>query len=251
MKVYFISDLHIQAATDPLYQPLLKIIGQLQAGDYLVLAGDIFDLFLGSKRNFSCEYIEFIERVRQASERGVQIHYIEGNHDFLMQAAFSRMKNVTVHHSEAVLDLQGRKIYIAHGDLVDRNDYKYRALRAVFRSAPLKVAVSLMPESLAESIGKKLSQHGKTQRPISAERLASPRRDALRQVFRSFAENKIREGFTYVVLGHCHDLDEQEFNNPENTGRYYNLGYPRIHKSYLIWNVDSGKEPQFAIYPEF
>ncbi|HAR41121.1 MAG TPA: hypothetical protein DCS07_00555 [Bdellovibrionales bacterium] len=244
MKIHFLSDLHIEGVSDPLYKILLNLLrDHLQPGDVLVLAGDIFDLFIGSKESFSREYSEFLEALREVGVRGAVTHYIEGNHDFLMKQTFRGMKNVHVHSSELQLEVAGRKIYVAHGDLVDREDYGYRLLRGAFRSLALKAAIEVMPEKLVGFIGKKSSSYGKVRKPILSDQLSPSRRKRLRRIFHAFAEEKISEGYALVVLGHCHDLDEQEIESAVNTGHYYNLGYPRIHKSYLLWDVDAGAAP--------
>jgi hypothetical protein len=38
-------------------------------------------------------------------------------------------------------------------------------------------------------------------------------------------------------MGHCHDLDEMQFNIGGRPGQYINIGYPRAHGSYVSWNV--------------
>ena len=135
MKLYIVSDLHIYSAEDPIYRSLLSLIQDvLTSGDILVLAGDIFDLFVGDKQIFKDRYQLFFQALESASRSGAQIHYIEGNHDFQIQRALSKIKGISTHDAEVRLDLLGKKFFISHGDLAHQQDYPYRILRAVFRS---------------------------------------------------------------------------------------------------------------------
>src|SRR4051812_11842373 len=98
MRVLVVSDLHISGPEDPLYASLLSLLkDKAQRGDTLVLAGDIFDLFIGAKPIFISRYWEFLQELTSAGRRGVELHYIEGNHDFLIRRAFSKIPGMKIH----------------------------------------------------------------------------------------------------------------------------------------------------------
>jgi UDP-2,3-diacylglucosamine hydrolase len=88
MTLYAVSDLHIRDEHDPLYPPLLALLRErAMPGDQVVLAGDIFDVFVGDKPEFTERYAEFLRAARAAAARGVRVDYLEGNHDFLLGRA--------------------------------------------------------------------------------------------------------------------------------------------------------------------
>jgi UDP-2,3-diacylglucosamine pyrophosphatase LpxH len=79
MSLVVVSDLHIWGSEDPLYHSLVSLVlERAHPGDTLVLAGDIFDVFVGNKAIFVQEYSRFIDALKTASESGVKVHYIEG-----------------------------------------------------------------------------------------------------------------------------------------------------------------------------
>ncbi len=126
--------------------------------------------------------------------------------------------------------LAGKKmILIAHGDLVDREDTGYLRLRKFFRSKAIRSLSSFIPGETMDWIGKKLS------RPLEQKAREIPdywtpdEQKRLREIFRKFAEEKNRQGFDYIVLGHCHDLDEI-------TPFYWNMGYPPVHRQFLYYD---------------
>jgi UDP-2,3-diacylglucosamine hydrolase len=236
MALYVISDLHILDADDPLYFSLLRLLRERAvSGDVVVLAGDLFDLFIGTKQVFKRRYIDFFNALREASDKGVDIHYIEGNHDFLMAPALDGIQRLNVYSLEAKLEIEGKRFYFAHGDTVDSKDYGYRFLRAFFRSFFMRIVITLLPGKWVERIGEASSQKSSGGKPRLARELPLQRMEYLRNIYRSYAAERLAEGHDFVVMGHCHDLDEMSFNVGERRGQYVNVGFPRVHGSFLSW----------------
>lgn len=237
MNLYVVSDLHIWGSDDPLYRSLLSLIrDRAIKGDTLVLAGDLFDVFVGPKKVFVDEYGEFIRELKAAGERGIRIHYIEGNHDFLLKRVFAKSEGIALHPESVALEIARKRFFIAHGDLADSKDYGYRLLRGILRSPPLKAAIRVAPGKLVEKVGKKSSQYSRERSPRLPGELPIERRERLRTVYRSFAAERLAEGYDFVVMGHCHDLDEKTFTIGGRSGQYINVGYPRAHGSFLSWS---------------
>ena len=233
--LYAVSDLHIQDAQDPLYAPLLGLLTErAQPGDCVVLAGDIFDVFVGDKPEFTARYGGFIRAARAARARGVEIHYVEGNHDFLLARALG--PGVRVHARAVELRMGDKRFYFAHGDLADARDWGYRALRGFFRSPPFRAFVRLAPRGWLTAIGRHSSRYSRGEKTGLAVHLPRARLEDLRRAYRNFAAERVREGFDYVVLGHCHDLDEKSFTLDGREAQYINVGFPRAHGSFLSWS---------------
>ncbi len=236
MRLLVVSDLHILGPDDPVYLSLLDLLRhRTHPGDEVVLAGDIFDLFVGSKAVFRDRYEGFFSTLKEAGARGVNLHYIEGNHDFLLRKAFAEIPRFHLYPHEVKLELAGKRFFVAHGDTVDRSDYGYRALRVLFRSPLMKTLVKVTPGKVLDSIGKRSSEASRGSRPRMLAELPLDRAEALRRRFRSYAAEKLAQGYDYVVLGHCHDLDEMRFKVGDRQGQYVNVGFPRVHGSFLSW----------------
>jgi UDP-2,3-diacylglucosamine hydrolase len=236
VSLFALSDLHIHGTEDPLYRALLRVIREITvSGDVLVLVGDVFDLFVGDKSVFLETYHEFLSALGEAGRRGVRIHYIEGNHDFLIERAFQGLPGLEVHPHDVSVEHGGKKFFFAHGDTVDRGDYGYRLLRGFFRSPAMKLLVAAVPGSWLEKIGNESSYRSRGRKPVLPAQLPPERRERLRALYRDFSAEKIAEGYDFVVMGHCHDLDEKILEVAGRSGQYVNVGYPRVHGSYLAW----------------
>lgn len=250
MRLSVLSDLHIHGPDDPVYRSLLRVIGMASGeGEVVVLAGDIFDLFVGDKEIFRNRYADFFAAAAESLKRGVQIHYIEGNHDFLINRAFRGMDGFFVHSQEVSLELDQVRFFIAHGDLVDRSDVGYQMLRQLFRSAAMEAFVRLTPGVVLDLIGRTSSRYSRQKnsyRQHLRDEVTPARAARQRSVFHAFACDRIREGYDYVVLGHSHHADESSLTADGRRGRYYNVGFPREEGSYLVWTgSDNGfrREP--------
>lgn len=205
----------------------------------MVFAGDVFELWVGDSPYFSQKFAAFFDALQGLLRKGVGIWYIEGNHDFhLMQALPSGVRVVS---SEVALDLQApdgsaRRICIEHGDLADQEDRSYLVLRGVLRSPGVRLLSRLLPGKWLESCASWISRPAHRKAGDLPEHWNAEQRERLRSIYRTHAGLKKGQGFDWVVLGHCHDLDEWG-------GFYWNMGYPPVHRQYLVYDPapDSAK----------
>jgi UDP-2,3-diacylglucosamine pyrophosphatase LpxH len=135
----------------------------------------------------------------------------------------------------------GKKFFFAHGDTANRADYLYRGLRLFFRSPFIRFLVKIFPGEWVDAIGGWSSKTSRSAKPEIPYSLPLDRMERLRKVYRSYAAERLAEGYDYVVMGHCHDLDEMSFQIGGRAGQYVNVGYPRVHGSYLSWSPGDEK----------
>lgn len=243
-RLWVFSDLHIVNADSSLYSSLLKVLNEpSQPQDAVVFAGDIFDVLVGDSSYFYDKFEAFFERVRELAAQGVSVYFIEGNHDFHFQSFF---EGTSVQFQEELSLLlqssQGaQKIYIAHGDLVDQSDYSYRLLRGLIRSSWVKCIIHSAPGSWVHAVGQSWTRSPDDRTGHLPESWPTKKRDKLRSTFREFASEKKRQGFDFVILGHCHDFDQVE-------PFYFNMGYPPVHRQYLVYD-SSQEQVQRRIFP--
>ena len=238
MRVWIFSDLHLTDSTTSLYRSLLEVLQEpSRVDDTLVFSGDIFDLLVGDSPYFKHKFSEFFTAIDRCLEKGVKVYYIEGNHDFNLSRLFP--SNVHFEDESVVLkdEANQKKIYIAHGDLADPTDQDYLKLRRFLRSKALRRLMHWVPGPWIEKIGMNFSRPGEQKTADLPENWSPEKRDGLRQIYRSFAEKQKRLGFDYVVLGHCHDLDDQ-------APFYFNMGYPPVHRQFLFYETGDSSQKE-------
>jgi UDP-2,3-diacylglucosamine hydrolase len=225
-RIWVFSDLHLADTNSFLYRAFIDALSEPENDqDAVVFAGDIFEIFVGNSTYFHQKHQGFIAALKTLSRKKVALYYIEGNHDFHLKKAFGEIP-VQIFDAEVVIG----SIYIAHGDLVDQSDSGYLRMRKFFRSAGFKKFVELLPGKAVEWIGETIARtHEQKEGDLSFEPGSVP---SVRKIFRAYAEEKKRQGFDFIILGHCHDLDDlQPF--------YFNMGYPPVHRQFLYYSSES------------
>ncbi len=117
---YFISDAHIR--TDEGYRAKLLIKFLNEAKDKmtdLYILGDLFEFWFEYSLVFPKNYFKTLATLYNLIQDGKKIHYVLGNHevtigDFLENFGF------IVHPDHADIEIDGKRIFLAHGNKVDR-----------------------------------------------------------------------------------------------------------------------------------
>lgn len=74
-----------------------------------------------------------LKRLRDLTSAGLNIAFLGGNHDYLMDKRFEVQTGVEVAGDEVEVELGRRRVYLTHGDLLFSDDSKYLAFRRLTR----------------------------------------------------------------------------------------------------------------------
>jgi UDP-2,3-diacylglucosamine hydrolase len=231
MRAVFFSDAHLRGADDEGCALLLSFLRNASRNlDHLFVVGDLFDFWFSRGGVVYPGFQPVIEELAAMQSGGVNIHLFEGNHDFCLARYFTRYHGIEVFTDSALLQLDGRQIYIAHGDLVDESDRGYRLLRRVLRSRFFLGLQKLLPLPLLWRIAGLSSD-------ASKEYLAKPQ-EGLAAKMEAFALAKFEEGIDAVILGHCHLPAVRTHIVASRQRKFVLLGDWLNHRSYLT--LDNG-----------
>ncbi|MBI5598774.1 MAG: UDP-2,3-diacylglucosamine diphosphatase [Deltaproteobacteria bacterium] len=224
MKIVFIADAHIKGLDDPAQKTLCGFLENLSA-DRLVIMGDLFDFWAGFNDVLFREYSPLLSALSQLRKRGIEITYLEGNHDFSMGDLFTGSLGVKLYPDSAELTLNGKKAFLSHGDMVDRT-LTYALWRGFLRSFLFKALAAILPAAFV----------WKTARALSRKSRASGEKyRGIENHLKAFAREKIGEGYEAVVLAHSHipALDIIETNGKK--GVYVNPGSWTAGRNYIVY----------------
>jgi UDP-2,3-diacylglucosamine hydrolase len=227
MKSIFLSDAHLKSRGDPSYRDLMAFLEGLRMGgvDQLFIAGDFFDFWFCKDHHIYPEFVEIIEKLVALKTAGIQVTFCEGNHDFFLQSYFEKKLGMMVYRDWVVLEIDNRKTLLAHGDLVDRSNIKYRMLRKVLRSRCFYEIQMRTPSTVLWRLAR-LSSY--TSRNLSMES-----EDRLVEKMLSFSMEKFNQGFDTVILGHSHKPVLKEILVGGRLKIFATLGDWTRYKSYL------------------
>jgi UDP-2,3-diacylglucosamine hydrolase len=199
MRTIFLADAHLDRPADRNYRLLLDFLHSLRGTlETLFIMGDLFDFWVGFPSNPFCQYESVLAALEGLVESGGRIVYLEGNHDFHLGAVFRKRIRAEIHPGPVVVTLQGKRLYLCHGDQINRADRKYRFLRLILHSRITAVAIRFFPPSLALRIREHLQQTSR-----SGYRAREACWDS-REIIRAFAGSIRRQGLDGLVTGHFH-----------------------------------------------
>lgn len=196
MKAVFIADAHLQQPADTNYRALLEFLDHQADGlDALFLLGDIFEFWIGYRHAVFAEHLPLLARLQSLTSRGCRLFYVEGNHDFNLAPFFHHNLNCTVIADTRVIDFDGRKIFIGHGDLADPANKSYRLMRRFWRSRLLRLIAASVPADQAWRCGNYLCS--------LSRRHKQPAKDPSALVL-PYAAQCLQQGADSFICGHFH-----------------------------------------------
>lgn len=197
-QIYVIGDSHIGLG-DGSEEPVNAWLDRFAAlrPRALYLNGDLFH-YLIAHRNFRTRSVDLVmAKFRELRDRGIAIHYVEGNRDFFLKGSFVE-DAVTDIALEYAIPAGTKKYLIIHGDMINDRDFAYRFWRRASKNPVTKIGVSLVPKKIArnfvDGVEKKLAKSNfkhKSRVPV--------------ELMEQYGRTRAREGFTDVVFGHFHE----------------------------------------------
>jgi UDP-2,3-diacylglucosamine hydrolase len=232
----FFSDAHFTGRDPEEAESFLRFLdSEKERMGHLVIMGDLFEFFFGFKgvlskeRPFAfTEYLPILGGLQRLSRHGIRIKYFEGNHDFFLQSLFSEQfsMDVEVHPDGAEERLGGKKAFIAHGDLSNPKQWKYRAFRRILKSRWAYGLIHLAGPHLSRQVAQRLSEM--SYQKYHGDHLSGPP-----PAFKAYAHRKFLEGFEIVILGHSHFPEEIEEWIDGRRCLYFNVGDWMTRRSFL------------------
>ena len=225
MRALFLADAHLRKPSDPNYRALLAFLEeQYGKTDLLILLGDIFEFWIG-KETVTDNYAPLIDVFERMHQQGTKLIYVEGNHDFHMGPVFTRRLDCQIFPDGGSIDLDGKKVFLAHGDLANPDDTGYRRLRKFLRSDLVRFLIRTLPNRLLMAIG---DRAGHESRKTSVEQR---RNSPALEILKPYAEGILDMGHQAIVTGHYH----QPFHKKLGDGELIALGDWISQYSYAVY----------------
>ena len=230
-KIYFASDFHLGSPN--LKESLereKKIISWLNEiekdAKSIYLLGDIFDFWFEYKKVVPKGFVRFLAKLVDLIEKGIDIHYVVGNHDMWMRDYLEQEIGLKVHFQEFIIEQNHKLIFIGHGDGLGKGDYKYKVLKLIFSSKICKWLFSRLHPNFGISLGQAWSNKSKRKK----ETLVNEDKEILVEYCKEQQKNNPVD---YYVFGHRHIPMNIKIDERCN---YINLGDWVHHYSYAVYS---------------
>jgi UDP-2,3-diacylglucosamine pyrophosphatase LpxH len=219
VEMVVISDVHLGTFGCHANE-LVQYLRSIQP-ETLVLNGDIVDIWQFNKRYFPQSHMQVIKEIFSLLSLGTKVVYITGNHDEIMR----RYSDLTIGQLQLtdkwVLELDGKKIWIFHGDVFDRTTKGSAKIIAKLGGYgyDLLILINRFINHLLQLIGREkmsLSKQVKNGVKKAVSWIGNFEQTA--------AELAIENGYEYVICGHIHQPQQRIIKTEKGSVVYLNSG---------------------------
>jgi UDP-2,3-diacylglucosamine hydrolase len=198
---YFIADAHLgqgslesnRAREQDLLAFFDRVASERAA---LYVNGDLFDFWFEYGHAVPKRFIRVLHALGDLRRHGVPVSYVGGNHDFWIGDYLTRELGLAFTDGSLALDLQGRRIFLAHGDGLGPGDHGYKLLKRVLRNPIARGLFRWIHPDLGIPIATAVSHTSRRHAP----RPSRTEEALLARVGTPW----LRRGFDAVVIGHYH-----------------------------------------------
>ncbi len=227
-NVYFVSDSHLgvpnYTASLEREKLLVKWLDEIKNdANHLFLLGDIFDFWFEYKKVIPKGFARLLGKLSELSDSGVKIYYFIGNHDMWIRDYFSKEIGCTVFSCPQTFQINGKKVFVAHGDGLGPRDYGYKIMKRIFSCKFNQWMLSRLHPNFAISFGHFLSHRSRAANATKDEVFVGEAKEYL--ILFAKEKNKT-EKFDYFIFGHRHlalEMDIDESTKYINTGDWVRL----------------------------
>lgn len=214
-----ISDVHL-GTYGCQAKELLQYLKSIQPKT-LVLNGDIIDMWSFSKRYFPVAHMEVLRYIIKMSNLGTRVIYITGNHDEALRKYSDFILGNLELVDKLVLDLDGKKTWIFHGDVFDSSTKGYAKILAKLggKGYDLLILINSFINWILVALGKEKRSFSKMVKD-SVKKAVS----FVSNFETTAAEIAIQKKYSYVVCGHIHKPQMKEVINEHGKVLYLNSG---------------------------
>jgi UDP-2,3-diacylglucosamine hydrolase len=223
-NIYFASDFHLGS---PNFAESRKredrIVRWLNAIEpdcaELFLMGDVFDFWFEYRTVVPKGFIRFQGKLAAMADAGIKIRFFKGNHDMWVDDYFSMEMGMEIVSDELVIERNGRKFFLHHGDGLGPGDKKYKMLRKIFRNPLCQWLFSLVPPVIGLGIANKWSHSSK-----AGSKTEGVFESVEKEWLAVYAKEQLRVAhYDYFIFGHRHlplEIDLGQGSIYVNTGEW-------------------------------
>jgi len=186
----------------------------------LVLNGDIIDIWQFRKSYFPKAHLKVIQKIIGFASKGTKVYYVTGNHDEMLRKFSETCMGNFALVDKLVLDLDGKKAWIFHGDVFDSS---VQHAKWIAKLGGLGYDYLILLNRLVNWF---LLKMGKESYSFSKKIKAGVKK-AVKHIsdFESTAtELAIEQNYDYVICGHIHEPKIIRKENKTGTTLYLNSG---------------------------
>ena len=204
-----ISDLHLGIDRPDLAATLTSFLaGPATQAQQLFVLGDLFEFWVGDDALDEAFARDVAAAFRALADRGVPVHLMHGNRDFLLGEVFLARAGMNLLYDPTELELHGVPTLLMHGDTLCTDDIAYQAFRRHVRDPAVQRQFLAQPlEARRRQVGEVRATSEREKQAKSMEIMdVSP--SAVEAALRAHGYPRLIHGHTHRPARHAHQVDE-------------------------------------------
>jgi UDP-2,3-diacylglucosamine hydrolase len=195
--ILLISDLHLEEQRPDITRAFLDFLQhRAPAADALYILGDFFEVWVGDDA-ISPFQREIATALRQLSDAGTRLYLMHGNRDFMLGKRFCREAGCTLLRDPSVVELEGHKALLMHGDSLCTLDIGYIKLRRWLRNPLSLFVLRNLPLATRHRLARKLRDQSQKQTRMKASAIVDVTPSVVPEIM-------AQQGVLTLIHGHTH-----------------------------------------------
>ena len=218
MDTLFISDLHLSPDRPHMLELFRRLLeGPARRARALYILGDLFEQFWVGNDDRTPPNSAILETLRVFAASGVPLRVLRGNRDLLLDKGFEPLSAAELLPDHAVIDLDGARVLVMHGDLLCTRDTKYQRFRAFMEIPLVRGLFKALPYRLRTLLAHGLRPAFRRSAEFKPPEIIDVEQSAVEQTLRA-------HGVTELVHGHTHRPAVHDFTLDGTPAKRYVLG---------------------------
>lgn len=218
IEVVVISDVHL-GTPNCHAEELMAYLSSIEPKK-LILNGDFIDIWKFNNHFFPASHLKILKKIMGMASKGTEVIYITGNHDEKLRKFNNTRIGTLSIQDNLVLNLDGKKAWIFHGDVFDISiQQSKRLLKLGNKGFEFLLRLNGFLNWFNAKLGK--------ERYSVARKIKSNEKNAKKysSVFKKAAiDTALSKGYDYVICGHIHQPKKETFETKNGKCTYLNSG---------------------------
>lgn len=210
MKTLFISDLHLCEERPQTTRAFLAFLsGPARKAQALYILGDLFEYWAGDDDD-SPLISRVTEALTELAQRGVKSAFMRGNRDFLIGDRFAQQCGLILLDDPSLIELDGTRILLTHGDALCIDDLAYQQYRETVRNPEWIVEFLAQPLPARHAFIEKIRMRSEQAKRDKLAAIMDVNPLAVEDLLRQHAYPTLIHGHTHRPARHLHRFDGKQ-----------------------------------------
>lgn len=207
MTTLFVSDLHLDASRPRITRLFVEFVREeASRANALYILGDLFEAWIGDDADDDTGD-EVAAALAALHAQGVPSFFIHGNRDFLLGDAYARRARMTLLPDASVVEIEGERTLLMHGDTLCTDDAPYQAFRAQAHAPAWQRAFLARPIEERRVFAAQARAESQRYTRSVADAITDVNAGAVASTLRTHGVRRLVHGHTHRPAQHRFELD--------------------------------------------